>query len=234
MSKSLMFSLLGLAMFASAAQADIVRLGSVRLENNSDRVTILSNTCGVNRIHAIVRGQRAHIRAIIVDYRAEGAERTRFPINRTLLPGQSTGWLDLPGNVRCVTRVVVAGESLGNLNPSRVDIYANRPAGSVENRVIGRARLGEGFSFSHVNVSNVCNIEQVRLRVDQDSARIDYISVRFANGSSQRLNVRANFAEGSTSVWKDLPGKNRCIRSFTVVGASSSHPRDAIVTLIGR
>lgn len=238
MFKSIMLSALGLLIYSGASQAEVVRLGSASVSNNSDRIIVnVPDTCGIARVQLVNRGQRTNIQAIFVDYRAKNATRTRFPINRVLARGEGTGWLTLPGNgARCVTRIIVAGRSLGGPAASRVDIYADvRAANTGGARLLGTARLSEGGTFNYVGIANACNLQQIRLRVTGDSARIDYLAVRFGNGSFQRIDVRANFAEGTSSAWKSLAGtEGRCLTAFFVVGRSSDRPQDARVQLIGR
>lgn len=238
MFKKIMLSALGFIIYSGASQAEVVRLGSASVSNNSDRIVVnVPDTCGITHVQMVNRGQRTNIQAIFVDYRAENAPRTRFPINRVLARGEGTGWLALPGNgARCVTRIIIAGRSLGGPAASRVDLYANvRATNNGGTRLLGTARLSESGTFNYVGVSNACSLQQVRLRVTGDSARIDYLAVRFGNGNFQRIDVRANFAEGTSSAWRSLAGaEGRCITAFFVVGRSSDRPQDARVQLIGR
>lgn len=236
MFKSLVLASLALFASASFAQVSAMRLGSARLSNADQRLSIdVPNTCGVTAIRMDVSQDRANIQAIFVDLR--NGTRVRFPINSVIRAGGNTGWLNLPGDARCVTRVIVAGRSGIAPESSRLVIYAAVRGGSEEEggaRNLGSVTLREGFSFAIRSITPVCNISEVRLRVTRDAATINYISLRFNNGESQRLEVRQNFAAGSSSAWKDLKGNKRCISGFTIVGSSGPRAVDSVVQLIGR
>jgi hypothetical protein len=235
MFKFLVLSALALTIQQSFADTEVVRLGSGFLENTSDRVVFdVPDTCGIHSVRAVVRGDSARISAMFIDYAATGADRTRFPINRTFTPGTGTAWKDLPGTIRCVTRVTITGHSIGAAAPSRVDVYGARERGNDHAKLIGSVQLSEGRSIEYKDVPNACNIHHVRLLVTNDNARIEYVAVRFGNGEFQNINVRENFAINSWSAWKDLNGGNRCISAFMVFGRSGAHPRDALVHLIGQ
>lgn len=235
MIKFLVLTTLALTIQQSFADTEVLRLGSGFLENTSDRVVFdVPDTCGIHSVRAIVRGDRARIAAMYVDYKAAGAPRTKFQIGRNFGPGEGTAWKDLPGAARCITRVVVTGHSLGSAGPSRIDVYGARERGNDHAELIGTVRLSEGSELEHKDVPNVCGVHHVRLLVTNDNAHIEYVAVRFGNGEFQNINVREDFARDSWSAWKDLNGGNRCISAFMVFGRSGAHPRDAFVHLVGQ
>lgn len=224
-----MFKYLLLSAFAIGlhAEAAVVRLGATQLRPTASRIVIdVPNTCGVSHIQAVSTG-RSHVTAVIVDYVNANAPQTRFAINRNFNNNQGTGWLALPGVAnRCVSRVIVNARSLGP-QAARITIFANVPAGGGGGggggaaRLIGTTNLQTGINLRFVSVAPVCDLNDVRIRVLNNPASINFMTVRFTNGQSQRLELRQNFAAGSFSAWKDLAGNNRCINGFFVVGSST-------------
>lgn len=212
---------------------------------NQTRSTVINtpNTCGITRVRLRALGEKAFLDNIAIDFVANQAPRERTRLNKVLRAGESTGWIQLNGNRRCIDKVIVTGNSQGSPRPSAIEVIGYQQTAFMPQpprpnpgggRALGSAMISEGTSFRYVNVANVCNIRQVKIQVRGDDARIDYVGVRFGNGQFQRVEVRDNFRAGTESAWKDLSGQNRCIDAFFVVGRSSSRPKDARVVLVGR
>lgn len=221
-----------------------ISLGHAAIGNRPGSAVInVPNTCGITKLRLRALGEKAYIDNVTIEFVSNQAPRERTQIRTVLRAGESTNWIQLNGQRRCIDKVFVAGNSQGSPRASRVEVIGHQETAYIPGRprphpgggqALGQAMISEGFNARYVNVANVCRIRQVKIQVKGDDARIDYLAIRFGNGQIQRVDVRENFRAGSESQWKDLSGQNRCIDGFFVVGRSSRNPRDARVVLVGR
>lgn len=219
-------------------------LGRGRIDNEYRATPInVRNTCGITRLRLRNLGEKTYVENILVDFSSNQAPRERTRLNRVLGRGETTGWINLNGNRRCIDKIVVTGNSQGSPRASTVEVIGYQETAYIPapprphpggGRVLGQSMISEGFNARYVNVANVCGLRQVKLQVRGDDARIDFLAIRFANGQFQRVDVRQNFRAGSESAWKDLAGNTRCIDGFYVMGRSSRDPRNTRVLLIGK
>lgn len=78
-------------------------------------------------------------------------------------------------------------------------------------------------------------VRSIKVRAIRGSADIRLLRVRFGNGEMQNLPVRHNIAQGKESGWIDLRGKDRCVRSITIVGDTDNRSkRHAVVQIYGQ
>lgn len=103
-------------------------------------------------------------------------------------------------------------------------------------QVLGSTRLSYRSDRDEVMVRSCENgiaVDALKIKVQKNDARIDYIVVTMGNGQRMELNVRDRFREGSESRWIPLNGQ-RCIRSFEIYGETDGLPtRQTKVKLIG-
>ncbi len=207
----------------------VVYLGSTTVSNDAKKTGLnIPNTCGIGKIRIKNYSSPTRLKAVVVKYQAAHAKDTRIPFHITLRKGDRTSWIDLPGNLRCIDKLVIIGESLGSKAQSLVHIEG------LDTRVkLGQAVLSKSNSPKYVNVANVCGIEKVKIFVRKASANIDFLAVRFvATGKFQQIPVREFFQQGTGSQWKDLNGNKRCIDAFYIVGESAGRNK-AEVSLMG-
>ncbi len=82
-------------------------------------------------------------------------------------------------------------------------------------------------------VDEVCEITKVRFHVTGDNIEILDADILFANGRTQDIDVRRRFKRNSSTVWKDLKGKKRCIVGFSVRARPDLDFDNARITLYG-
>ncbi len=103
-------------------------------------------------------------------------------------------------------------------------------------QTLGATELSWGGDHDTVAVTSCARgfaADAVLLKVTRNTARIDYISIRYGDGSSEELYIRRIFDIGSSSRWIGLGGL-RCIRSFEIYGRTAGIPiRKTKVTLYG-
>lgn len=106
-------------------------------------------------------------------------------------------------------------------------------------RLIGFTMLSSSdfdFDFDNVEIRNKNFSDAVKLKVINDGAFIDRLSINFCEGGSEIFRFSDRFASNSSTGWIDLPGRSRCISSFSVSG-QGDRDRDGIqptVVLLGR
>lgn len=235
---SLICAFMGISIAAQSATQ--VTLGTLNLSKSPSVVSMnVSNLCGVQAIRVAARDY-VRVDSIKINFVNPAASDQPIALNATLRPGESTGWVDLKGNERCIDKLTVRGAALGN-GQGVIDVVAwkttqapgqNLP-GQPYHGVIGQVRLSNYGSYGQVDSVNACGVRQVKIRVLQARTDIDYIEVRFGNGGRQQIKVRNIFKANTESVWKDLQGQDRCIQSFTVYGRSLDGP-SSVVQLIAR
>ena len=109
-------------------------------------------------------------------------------------------------------------------------------AGDDRLRLLGSTSLSRAENDrDRINFANCRNdVSRIKLKVRGAPAEIESVVVRFGNGSVQRLPVRDFFKRGSESRWIDVPGKERCVRSITIVGDSQSKRAQARIEVFAR
>ena len=68
-------------------------------------------------------------------------------------------------------------------------------------------------------------LRAIKLKVYNNDAQIDYLSIQYGNGQVEELQVKDYFRAGSQSRWIDLARNYRCVKDIQVVGHSLSHYR---------
>ncbi|MFT7520433.1 MAG: hypothetical protein ACI9MC_002579 [Kiritimatiellia bacterium] len=104
-------------------------------------------------------------------------------------------------------KVVAAGGAVGK----RLGMVHLKDAKDWDFLRLGNCPTGGNFPVTHI-----------RVKVNDYPATINKLKVKFHNGQTQELNLRKHFAAGSSSVWHDLKGSARCVKSIHVVGDTDS------------
>ncbi len=216
-----------------------VRIGSIRVSNRMEiNSADFRSTCGITKVKFQARNRPAKLRFAEINFMADGTRDERIPIHMNLRAGESTRWFDLQGSIRCIDGVNLAARSLGifGFGSSVIDVWGFQERQQSEQPIrLGMARLSEGTQFEAVNIANVCGLNEVKIHVMGDDAKIDFLAVKIVGRPGfQRIDVRENFRAGGESNWKDLGGQSACVTSFYIVGRSSNSPQDARVILFGR
>ncbi len=103
-------------------------------------------------------------------------------------------------------------------------------------RLIGYTMIADGgYDYDNVEVRNRENVDLIKIKVLNDGARLDNISVRFCDGNreTQTFTIGQRFAAGQSTQWIDLQGRNRCIDSFSLLGKGDRDGYEATVVLLG-
>lgn len=99
---------------AGGGAADGV-LGTMTLSDQPDRDVLRLAPCGtrgntpVNQIKMRVDAHPAEINRVRVIF--ENGNEVNVPVNRVIKPGTTSDWRDLPGDKRCIDRIVVVGDT---------------------------------------------------------------------------------------------------------------------------
>lgn len=107
-------------------------LGSTALEvNEQDYDVIPVEQCGITKLNFYVKHNDAVIKQVIVNYR-DGGEPTEVDVNAHFYASAyAQEWIDLPGYERCVSDVIVIGNTVGDIGEGNrqavIEVYGERP-----------------------------------------------------------------------------------------------------------
>jgi hypothetical protein len=81
----------------------------------------------------------------------------------------------------------------------------------------------------------VCGLREIQMQITQRPARIDSLSVQYADGRWDVLDVHDDFYHGEVSRWYGLRDGSNCVRKIAVAGDSKGLPfKKALATFVGR
>lgn len=214
-----------------------VLLGETFLSNRLDGDYIrLNNACNLTAFQIGVRGDAAEIYDLKVVF--GNGDVQDIAVREHFMPGSDSRFIDLEGDTRCIQGVYVYGRSR-SITPqqTRVVLFGVKAEQEFGRGVLlGRTALMNRRDADLIDLPRpVCGLKEFKIAVRGDDARIDYLMVQFANGERQNIQVRDFFREGSSSNWKDLDGRRRCIDKIFVVGQSAGRDRrQSIVEFYGK
>ncbi|HEY8278204.1 MAG TPA: hypothetical protein VIH99_01185 [Bdellovibrionota bacterium] len=221
---------------APAFAAQEVRLGETYLENRNDPdfIRVDSNEgCGVTKFKMVVKGDGAQINDLKVVF--GNNEIQDIQVRDRFEAGSESQWKDLNGGSRCIKGIYVNGRSFRNRpRESKVVFVGLKQATDARPVLVGATALSNRPDGDFINLRQpVCGLTKFMVRVRNDGARIEYLSVIFGNGQSQQIQVREFFQRGSGSQWKDLDGSRRCIDKIVIFGQSATRPQQSVVEFWG-
>lgn len=103
-------------------------------------------------------------------------------------------------------------------------------------QLLGSTHLTRAENDKDVLVFKKCRrgINAVQLRVHKGQVEVERLWVRFANGVRDELEVRDRIAQGGSSRWIDVAGRERCIKAIGVVGDTEVSIDQARIDVWGR
>jgi hypothetical protein len=229
------------------AHADEIVLGSTSLFRperpnppvaDTDWINIAGSVCGISRVKFEVR-QRA-VRLDEVVFRFANGEQQGIDLGRQRFEAPfDSGWIDVPGATRCVTSMMVRGYTAPLNNPPGLGVVKfvgfTRPQFSDLTFV----ESTENAPFVSTLRVNEPALHSIQLRSRNRGVVVTSVSVRFANGETQQLDLTPYSADrrvivraGEPSVEMDLLGRSRNVETVTIVGDYLDQGRDGWVPAI--
>ncbi len=230
-------ALLGLFTVSNALAADSVRLASFSLAERTDRDEVnlppceTSHNVKVTALQLQVKKFPAEINRLKVVF--HNGESLDLAPGVNVKAGASSPWLDLPGNARCIKRLVIVGDTntarVAPKKQAEVVIFGRVPekAKASGGTKLGQVRLAETtdrdvITLPPCKTSGNPRVSSLRFTVSEYGAEINRLVVEFQNGQREELHVKDNFTAGSSSRWLDMPGDKRCIAKIIVVGDANT------------
>lgn len=227
-------------------------LGQTKVQNVfSDSDVVEFGACnGVNNkfiqyIQLRVDRMPVEIEDLVIQY--GNGEQDRLVVRNRFEPGTSSRLIQVNGNRRCVSRAYIRARTVGLFREGIVSFYGFYyqdtfpPGPGPGSFLLGRTNLDFNRDADQIFVSSCSGNDrlgarQVRLHVIGNDANIEAFVITFGNGEVANIPVRERFARNSWSVWKDLPGDQRCIREIFVMGRTLNNGYNtgrAIVDVFG-
>ena len=254
-------ALLFLALAGLTAQdalaSEQVRLATFSLSEKTDRDVVDLPACGtshnvkVTAIQLKVNKFPAELDRIKISFH-NGQDLDLTP-NVHVKAGGSSPWLDLPGGARCISRIVLVGDTdsakkRAPKQQAEVVVFGRTTGATEAAHAEGGTRLGvvklaertdrDVIELPRCKDSPNPLISSLRFTVDDHRAEIDRLTVEFHNGERTELTVKDHFAVGASSRWLDMPGDKRCVAKIIIVGdavAPGKAPKQqAKVTFYGK
>jgi hypothetical protein len=235
-----LFSLFVLALtwftVAEVVAADHVRLATFTLTDRTDRDVVELPPCGsshnttVTAIQLKVNKFPAEINRIKVTF--HNGQTLDLKPNVHVKAGGHSPWLDLPGNARCIQKIVIVGDTdtvrKAPKKKAEIIILGRPAAAAVQARATGGTKLGvvrlaettdrDVIQLPRCKNSPNPKISSLRFTVAEHAAEINRLTIEFQNGERTELQVKDHFAVGSSSRWMDMPGDKRCVAKIIVIG----------------
>ena len=250
--KKLSFIAPVIAIFAAitlgqAARANEVILGETRLfrpaapnppSSDTDWLDIRGSVCGISKLKFEVRERDARLDEVVFRFANGQSQTVDLGRQRFNAPFESA-WIDVPGDARCVTSMMVRGYTAPMNNPpgqALVKLVAQvRPQFSD----ITFVETTENAPFTSTLRVSEPALTSIQLRVRNRGVVVTEVLVRFANGEIQSLDLtpyspdrRVIVRAGQPSVEMDLRGGSRNVESVTIVGDYLDAGRDGWVPSI--
>jgi hypothetical protein len=234
---AVLFACLALATVSTAVAADAVKLATFSLGERTDKDVVTLPECSsshnvkVTAIQLRVAKFPAELNRVRVVFH-NGADLVLTP-NVHVKAGGSSPWLDLPGDARCIAKIVVVGDTDSKKKAAvkkqaQVTVMGRAPQAAQEVRAEGGTRLGvvrlsdktdrDVVQLPRCKDSPNPRVSSLRFTVSEHPAQIDRLKVEFHNGETVELQVKDHFKAGGSSRWLDMPGDKRCVAKIIVVG----------------
>ena len=228
---------LGLVSLSSAEAAEAVKLATFSLAERTDKDVVTLPECSsshnvkVTAVQLRVSKYPAEINRVRVVFH-NGQDLELAP-GVHVKAGGSSPWLDLPGNARCIAKIVIVGDTdskkVGAVKKqAQVTVLGRTPEAAQEARAQGGTRLGavklaektdrDVVQLPRCKDSTNPRVSSLRFTVSDYPAEINRLMVEFHNGQRTELQVKDHFKTGSSSRWLDMPGDKRCVAKIVVVG----------------
>ncbi len=250
-------AILALFTVSNAAAADAVRLASFSLAERTDKDVVELPACKgshnvkVTALQIQVKKFPAEINRLRVVF--HNGEDLELAPGVHVKAGANSPWLDLPGNARCIKKIVIVGDTdskkmAAHKRQSEVVILGRTPEVAQEARASGGTKLGsvrladntdrDVITLPRCKDSPNPLVSSLRLTVSEHPAEINLLMVEFQNGEKTQLDVKDHFKAGGSSRWLDMPGDKRCVARIVVVGdadtARKTPKKQAKVTFYGK
>ena len=245
----LLFTLLSLT--PAHAESTAIRLGAVQVAERTDKDVIKLPICGssdnqkVNSIQIHVRKKPVQVDKLKVVFQND--QQQEFEVKKHLKAGESSGWLDLKGEARCIKKIVFIGDTdtlkFNSKKQSTVVVFgkikdnskgtqfvkdndyptATPTKGGSKAIRLGSVKLGEATEKDSIKLlpcSSPYNspVQQLQIKVKNQPAEINRVKLHFYNGTNQMFVVNKHLKANQESPWIDIKGDRRCIEKITFVG----------------
>ncbi|MCW5770888.1 MAG: hypothetical protein KIT16_04570 [Rhodospirillaceae bacterium] len=227
----------------AAAQGHWELLGSRQVGFGVDRDVVSGAGQGqFTVIRLCVRNNAVHFRHVEVEF-ANG-QRQNVVFNARLRPGQCSPNLDLAGDARRISRVMLAYNSVPNFRGQAVvSVYGLHRAmgpgpgpgpGSAGWERMGTHQVGFRVDRDTFFLQGEGRFRALRLCVARNGVHFRDVTVVFGNGERQDLPVQRFIGPGQCTPVLDLRGNARRIRQVVMLyNAQHNFRGQAAVTLYG-
>ena len=226
-----------------AATTELV-LGKVQVGDRTDKEVIHLPMCDgtrnikVNSIQIKVKKKPVQVDRLKVVF--HNGEQQILSVKKHFKSDQSSRFIDLDGQARCIKKIVFIGDAdtkkrnskktstivvVGKLKHGNNfdDDVQNVTSTASQVRRLGAVKLGEETERDSIYLlpcskSDNAKVSQLQISVKDHPVEINRVKIKFYNGPEQVFTVNRHLKVGETSPWVDLKGEKRCIEKITFVG----------------
>ena len=137
------------------------------------------------------------------------------------------------GRTKFILSVALMAAAFFSKNTLLADEFHSSLLSHQQEVFLGATFLNFDRDADAIRVPHICGVTNIQMTVRGNDAQVDYLMVRFGNGSVQQLNLRDYFREGSSSRAIDLNGEGRCIDEIFVQGRTRTNGRQAQLLFTG-
>lgn len=236
-------ALLSIGLLASTAYAEpkyetmgvmVIRPSEASKPLTHDTLELHSPECKVTGIQLTNSESDIDIKYLGVKY--ENGDTEQILVREHFERNSSSGVRDLNGGERCITSVTLVGATGRDSAPSRIRVEVIH-GGSRGEIHLGGTKLDFHRDPDQIRLSEpMCGIKALKLHVALNPVKVDFLSVTFANGETQRLDLKDVLKANSESRWMDFVGDERCISSVQIVGRTltKNSRQESRVDVIGK